>query len=319
MFRKQEPTANIIPFDSRSAVTVFKVIKLERPNPKEEVTSADLENHLAQAIWKFFDRLRVEASARLQTNEADLLLADARVTGIKIDGHKVINPEGFVGRELEFTLCLTVIKRDLLPADENVGTILEEGSVRAHLIAKNTGSKEVLYAESDNASTYLFRVTPESSSYLTEFNWGKNDIFKALADELGTDNDLGEALYLRYVGGEASPRVMKRLDGIFYNSFGTFVNGLAMAIKNYDGFERGLPKLKSARQSANRSPAIVYIRSFSLPETVWSKRFDVGDRRTRFLPAPDVDLKDFIDEESSGINEPLNRLAKQRIKWLMVR
>jgi hypothetical protein len=319
MFRKQEPVNKIIPFGSESAVTVFKVIQLERPNPREELTSIDLENHLAQAIWKFFDRLRTEAATRLQTNEADLLLADARVTGMKIDGHKIINPEGFTGRHLEFTLCLTLIKRDRLPAEGEKGTIFEEGSVRAHLMAKNAGLGEILYIESNDDSTRLFQVTPLLSSYLTEFNWGKNDVFKALTSELGTDNELGEALYLRYVGGTVSPRVMKRLDEIFYNTFGTFVNGLAMAIRNYDGNDKKVLKSKSISRKGSRNPATIYIRSFPLPETVWSKKFTIGDRRAKFLPAPDVDLNDFIDDRSNDINEQLNRLAKQRIKWLMAR
>ena len=317
MFRKKEPINKIIPLDSRSAVTVFKVIQLDRPNPKEELASTDLENHLAQAIWKFFDRLRTEAASRLQANEADLLLTSAKVTGMKIDGHKVINPEGFTGKHLEFTLCLTLIKREKLPGEEEKGVIFEEGSVRAHLIAKNTGSAEILYIESDDSSTSLFRVTPLNSSYLTEFDWGKNDILKALSSELGTDNELGETLYLKYVGGEVSPRVRRRLDGIFYNAFGTFVNGLAMAIRNYDRTDgKGS---KTILEKSVRNPATVYIRSFSLPETVWSRRFMVGDRKTRFLPAPEVDLNEFIDEKSNDINEQLNRLAKQRIKWLMAR
>jgi hypothetical protein len=319
MFRKKKPVNRTIPFDSKSAVTVFRVIQLERLNPSEELTSIDLENHLAQAIWKFFDCLRVEAATRLQTNEADLLMADAKVTGMKIDGHKVINPEGFTGRHLEFTLCMTLIKRDKLPAEGVEGTILEEGSVRAHLIARNSGLNEMLYIESDYDSTYLFQVTPSRTSYLTEFDWGKNNILKALTGELGTDNEVGEALYLRYVGGETSSRVMKKLDEIFYNDFGTFVNGLAMAIRNYEASDIKTLKSKRVVQKRNRGLATIYVRSFALPDAVWSKKFTVGDRKARFLPAPEVDLNDFVDDEPNDINEQLNRLAKQRIKWLMAR
>ena len=133
LFKESKPKSKIIPMDSRSAVTVFKTVRLERPNPREELTLADLENSLAQAVWKFFDRLRFEAADRLRINEADLLLADVRVTGMKIDGHQVINPEGFTGHSLEFTLCLSLVRRDSLPVEDDAGTVFEEGSVRAHL------------------------------------------------------------------------------------------------------------------------------------------------------------------------------------------
>ena len=39
----------------------------------------------------------------------------------------------------------------------------------------------------------------------------------------------------------------------------------------------------------------------------------------KFLPAPEIDLDDFASDDSNSVNQQLNRLAKQRIKWLMAR
>ncbi len=318
MFRKTEPTSKIIPLDSRSAVTIFKIIQLERQNPGEELTQTDLENNLAQAVWKLFDGLRIEASGRLGINEADLLLADVRVIGVRVDGHQVINPEGFRGRTMEFNLCISLVKRDRLPAEDNQGDIFEEGVVRAYLVSRKVELGELFYVESRDNSIYVFKVTPNISSYLTEFNWGKDDIYRAFTTEVGTDNELGEALYLRYTEGKASPKIMNKLDAAFYNTFGTFVNGLAMAIRNSKETGRNLRSEHDANKKG-RNQVAIYINSFKLPPEVWGKRFTVGDRRVRFLQAPEVDLNDFISDNSNGVNSQLSRLAKQRIKWLMVR
>lgn len=309
MFRKKkEAVSKILPLSSKSAATVFKTIKLDRVNPSQELTSADLENCLAQATWKFFDALRVEAGSKLGVDENDMLLADARIIGMKIDGHRVINPEGFTGKHIEFTLCLTLVRRDSLPDEDQGGAVFEEGIVRAHLISKHEALEELIYIESDDESTYVFQVTPTRSSYLASFDWGKRDLLRALTTELGTDNELGEELYLRYVGGEVSPRVMRRFNEIFYNNFGTFTNGIAMAIQNYD---RSIKKAPGSLK--------VYIRSFSLPQSLWEKRLDVGNMKVRLQSAPQVNLEDFVDDKINDSNQQLNRLAKQRIKWLMAR
>ncbi len=306
----------LIPLDSKSAVTVFKSICILRTNPREELTSVDLENILAQALWKSFDRLRGGAAERLQTDEVDLLLTDARVIGIKIDGHRVHNPEGFTGREIELTLCLTIVRRDKLPAEG--GEIFEEGSVRAYLTAIETNKDGMIYVDSGSDLTTVFLVAPELTSYLGEFGWGQNDLVRAFTSGLDTAAETGKALYLQYAGGGASPRVTKRLDEIFYNSFGTFVNGITMAIRN--SFE---PRLTGSGSGRGRSALVkeqlpaVYLRSFILPESVWSKNFFLGDRKTRFMPAPEVDLVGFIDDNQNSVYGELNRLARRRIKWLM--
>src|SRR3990172_6535352 len=102
----------IVDLDSGSAATIFSFIKIPRDNPREELGMIELENSLSQAIWKMFDGIRVSVSERLGVDEADILLTDARVIGVKIDGNQIINPSGFTGRELEILLALTMVKRD---------------------------------------------------------------------------------------------------------------------------------------------------------------------------------------------------------------
>jgi hypothetical protein len=306
----------LTPLDSESAVTVFKSVCITRSNPREELTSVDLENLLAQALWRSFDQLRNNAAARLRVNEVDLLLTDARVTGIKIDGHQVINPEGFTGGEIELQICLTIVRRDKFP--EKGGIVFEEGSVRAYLTAAKTKKAEIIYADSGNDITTVFRVTPDITSYIGEFKWGRNDVVKAFATAFEADTKLGNALYLQYVANEISLQLMKKFDKIFFGSFGTFVNGLTMAIRNYIAprlTESGSRTYKRV-SSARRLP-IVYVRSFALPGAVWNKSFTVGDHKVKFVPAPDVDLQEFVDGNQCGVYGELNQLAKRRIKWLM--
>ncbi|MCL5224397.1 MAG: hypothetical protein M1361_02220, partial [Patescibacteria group bacterium] len=206
-----------------------------------------------------------------------------------------------------------------LPRENEAGTVLEAGSVRAYLTAEKVGLEDIIYVESDSKLTYIYRVTPSYSSYLADFSWGEGDILKALAGELSTDSRLTKELYLQYVGGKVSSRVARKLDKIFYSAFGTFVNGLTMAIKNYSVADKGVFGSKVMEQGNKRQATAVYLESFPLPGTVWDRKFLVGDRKTKFAPAPGVDIDEFGDDKTNGVNERFNCLAKRRIKWLMAR
>jgi len=306
----------LTPLDSKSAVTVFKSVRIARSNPREELTPVDLENLLAQALWRSFDQLRNDAAARLRVNEVDLLLTDARVAGIRIDGHQVLSPEGFTGREIELQLCLTIVRRDKLP--EKGGIVFEEGSVRAYLTAVKAKEIEIIYVDSGDDITTVFGVAPGLTSYIGEFKWGRNDLVEAFAAGFGTAAEVGNALYLRYAAHEISPRVRKRFDEIFRSSFGTFVNGLTMAVRNSiePRLTESRSKVHRRAAGASRLPAI-YVRSFALPGAVWGKSFTVGDRKVKFMPAPEVDLNEFAGDGRGEIYGELDRLAKRRIKWLM--
>jgi hypothetical protein len=312
----------LTPLNSHSAATIFKSITIARPNPREELSATDLENHLAQAIWKCFDRLRSDASARLQVNETDLILADARVMGIKVDGHEVINPEGFIGREIELSLLLTLVRRDRIPA---VGAhAFEEGSVRAHASAATNNLRELIYVVSGNDITTVFRVSPAETGYLTEFVWGKNDLIKAVAAEFGADEETANGLYLKYAGGGASAHVAKKFDEIFHRVFGTFINGLTMAVRGSvaphlteAGKKHGSYSEKSNRLRAQTRLPAIYLQSFILPAFAWSRHFHLGDRNIKLIMAPEVGIDRFLGDESAGPYGELNRLAKRRIRWLM--
>ena len=110
----------ILDLDSRSAATIFSFIKIPRDNPREELGMVELENCLSQAIWKMFDGIRERISERLNVDGADLLLTDARVIGIKVDGHQIINPSGFTGKELEILLSVTMVRRDKFVEDKEL-------------------------------------------------------------------------------------------------------------------------------------------------------------------------------------------------------
>ena len=289
----------IADLDSSKAVTIFQAVKITREHPIQELTPVDLENHISQAVWKFYNDCRKEAANRLGKSEMDLTMTDVRVVGVKIDGHQVINPSGFTGRELEIKLCISMTGER---AGE--GTLVEGGSIRAHILAHDENIKNGYYLEINEDKTHIFLITDQRVACLNSFDWGRINIDRAVRERFSLDSEIAYRIYNQYANGKVSKKMDRFLGRIFWRSFGEFMNALLMNARNGGAF-----KLKEA--------PLVYVRaSFSLPEQVYRKRYTFGKKKINLRKAPSqLDVESFLEDGIHGIYEDLNELAKRRIKW----
>ncbi len=286
------------------AATIFSSVKITREHPTRALTPVDLENYISQAVWKFFDRCRGEAAGKLGTREMDLVLSDVRITGVKIDGHQVINPTGFTGRDFEVGLSLTVTKEG---AVTDGSYLVEGGSMRAYILARLLGLGRAFFVESGDKTTGIFSINGSDVHHFSSFEWGGNDIIEALSRSVSDlDNGTLRGLYHRYAEGSVSEKLCRKIDKAFYQALTPFINGVLMNVKNAGGM----------RLSA--SPLIYFHPRFPVPPGVYRKYFFFGSARIKFLRADDdLDIENFINENIHGVYEELNELAARRIKWLM--
>ncbi|MBI1839174.1 MAG: hypothetical protein HYR95_02695 [Candidatus Colwellbacteria bacterium] len=296
------PSNKIIGLDSNSAVTVFSSITLPHET-REALSESDLENYLSKAVWKCFDKLRQEAAARLNIDETDLILADARVVGVKVDGHEVLNPHGFTGKSFEITLCITMVRREVAVEAEN---IFEKGSTVSYLLSRVSGLKNLLYVEVGESATTIFLTTPLRTSYLSEFDWGKADLIKSYKKYFELDDGTVWQLFQLYTANNVSVAVSEKMDKIFKESFRTFLNGLTMCVRNFEDID------------SKKLPPIYLKGAFLLPAHLYLKDFSLHNKRVKFREVnPDVEIEDLVYNYSYNVYDWLNQLARRRIKWLM--
>ena len=289
----------IADFGPNKGVTIFSTVKITREHPTQALTSVDLENHISQAVWKFYNDCRSEAADRLGKSEMDLIMTDARVVGVKIDGHQVINPSGFTGRELEVKLCMSMV-------GEKTGedTPVEGGSIRAHILAGGEGIKRGYYIEIDEDKTHIFVITDERIAHLNSFNWGRTSIDRVVRERLDIDSEVAYLIYNQYANGKVSEKMDKFLGKAFWESFGEFINALLMNVRN-----EGALKLKEV-------PPVYIKTNFNLPEQVFRRRYSLGKKKVALKKASqNLDIEEFLEDGVHGIYEELNELAKRRIKW----
>ena len=289
----------ITDLSSNKAVTIFSTVKITREHPTQALTPIDLENHISQAVWKFYNDCRSEAADRLGKSEMDLIMTDARVVGVKIDGHQVINPSGFTGRELEIKLCMSMVGEG---GSDNVG--VEGGSIRAYMLSHDEDIKNGYYIEIDDEKSHIFLITDTRIAHLNTFNWGRSNIEKVVQERLDLDSEVAYLIYNQYANGKVSEKMDRFLGRAFWGSFGEFTNALLMNVRN-----AGALKLEETPP--------VYIKSnFILPERVFRKRYALGKKSISLKKISDrLDIEGFLEDGVHGIYEELNELAKRRIKW----
>src|SRR3989338_7752593 len=127
----------------------------------------------------------------MNISDLDVILSDVQINGIKLDGHKVVNPLGFQAKAVEIKLSLTFTPREfinnlkkLLPK-ENIIFVGEDGPALSHLLSRGHDQENFVLANIFPKQTTLFKVDGHAISYLDKFEWGHGNLIKALAEYLG--------------------------------------------------------------------------------------------------------------------------------------
>ncbi len=298
--------------EAKEISTFFSTALLKREKPASPITETDLENYIIEAIWKVFDKSRLEIASRSDMSEFDLVLKDARVMGFKIDGYKVLNPEGFTGKTLEVLTMVTITKKGfgvLKSLDFKSG--VEEGSLKAYLLSQRLEGKPLIFVEPGNASTTIFAATPKKVSRIGEVGWGRENILKAIRDffhiDEEADKSAAEKIYKRFINHELSPGILGKLDNIFKSSFRDLMAGIV----NISRDTKELLSIDNIFMSISDSLAF--------PEDLYSRKFLFNDKRAKISKVDDSsyseNLLGFLDEKDRSYKR-YNDMAKTRIKWI---
>lgn len=231
----------LLSLDERFAGTVRGNIALIRENPKAPITEADLENVVAQGVWKMFDRERSRAAKRLGTDDVELRLADVRLERIKLDGHRVRNPLDFPARVVELQL------RETLVSDKWYSALLEVlepapvefvtsasalmGCAAARLFPLSGG---FLLAHILERETVLMRVADGGVSYLDAIEWGAGNFVTALAANTGAPWEEARRLYRWFLAGRGSASLLSKLRGKCLEEAQLLANGLHLALEKHE-------------------------------------------------------------------------------------
>lgn len=297
----QTPQTSDISENTKFA-TYFYSVNSIRQKHWTPITLNELENYVAEGLWKAYDSLRREASVRLNVPEIDLGICDIKIVGMSVDEHKVVNAEGFEGRSIQIRFMLTICRREDV---EKMRGSYEYGVVKANLLGEKIKSKSLIYAESRENRTAIFSSFSGKALHKTDCPWGVGDAISSLGKLFGSDNmEVNKLIYSRLAYQSVSPSMSNKLQKTFLSSFRVLINGISASV--------------SSSASASSGTPDVILNTSLLPEFIKKKNFIFGRKKAK-MNQSDISNKDVVDfiSKKESVYPELNEVAERRVRWLI--
>ncbi|OGZ02016.1 MAG: hypothetical protein A2390_02460 [Candidatus Liptonbacteria bacterium RIFOXYB1_FULL_36_10] len=324
--------------DKSSIYTVLACVSSPRTEFKEEISEGELENLLSQAVWKFMETYKPEAAASLNLPDTEILLANIRILGVKINGHKVLNPLGFRAKSVEFLIEETFIGRDLYHSIES--SLLKKSEITFISELGKIEAESILRENNFENSFSLIRIFPSASFLLTSrgakknkfygdisspvislsesFSWSKQKLLEKIAVELNLNLETAKDVFARFVENNASRRFLSFIKTILDAEIFSFWQ----KIFKKTGTEKTilfssdeiLPKSFSVLRQKGKNVSEINI--INLAEK-FGFSLDFGKKNTKSDNFFFSSLAAFFEYYFSNRDEVLNKLAKRRAKWLI--
>ncbi len=317
----------ILSLDSRLATTIYSSTPLVRQKPNEVIDEPDIDNLVSQAIWRFFDRQREKIAKKMGIEDTDVLLSDVRIRGIKIDGHKVINPIGFKAKSVEFYFSQTFVVRDLirglreiLPMDQ-VALVAETGTVLAHAALKILAPEHLFLANLFPGQTVIYTASPGKLRYLDRYGWGQNNLISHLKNNLMLGPEITQTVIGLYNNNKASPLFLRRLENILIKELQFFFHGLESVVdrdqtKVYLNPYFDLPAVTFSQRCQARLGRALKICPLSADLLSEKFGFEIKFNKSAKVKNLLTVLAALSELSSLSQDEKLGHLVKRRVRWL---
>jgi hypothetical protein len=315
----------IVVADSSLATTIPIPLDLPREHgaEKSEIILPELENTIAQAMGKIFNQCRSEASHRLGIHEVDTIMVGAKARNFKVDGHLVVNPVGFTGKNISLLLELTFTGRALFEDLKQFFNAPEDfffaESAQARLASLARARKLPLSLMVDEgsrgAALFILEKTKDGHPvlYRERLTWSFDVLFTRIAAELGVGEATARELYRAYLGNamsEAAARAFKKFIDPAVEQFLKEVDKGKLKGFVYMDAEHDLPfalPYKHGAATFEQLPLADILQQLGFANREGDCGSDAVVSR-HLLPF----LEAYFDKSNSDINQKLRR----RLHWL---
>lgn len=319
----------VVSLDSDIATTVHSSVALVRENKDAVIDEADLDNVISGAIWKFFDRQRNAAAAKMNVADVDVVLGDVKIWDVKLDGHRVLNPVGFQARAVEVQLSETFMPRNwlallesALPMDAVVLTS-EAASSWARVVGKFAAEDSFLVAGLLPHHTIVSAKDKDRVAYCDAFDWGERDFIAGLAKQFSVTQGIARYIATAADAPHASPHFRKKAGALVEAELRLGLYGLqriagasdARALHVVPFYD--VPPVFLAMSLRNKADRPLKLRMISTK--IVSENF--GFALQLKADTPDYiftgAITAFFDAYLSPRQELSNAIAKRRVRWLV--
>lgn len=315
--------------DYRRATTLVGSVQLMRSDAKAELTAAELSNLVSQGVWKVATQQRPLAARKMQIPDLHVQLADADVTQVRLNGHRVVNPIGFTAKAVELYCRETFLDAELLASlqrsltDDNLASVAESPMIIASLIARMHPQQDFLFFSAGTHESALYRAHAGTLIFVDSVLWGTETLLAGIARQFAVSTEAAQSMLARYAHHELSRRMVAAVEAAASGELAI----LTHAISAHQPREASVPVYI---QAAVRLPEFLFDPSFSrrLGSTLSLTEVneDLVGKYTGFVvqwqqrTEEQFTLESFIaavaDLYIGSQHAALTTAAKQRARWL---
>jgi hypothetical protein len=285
---------------------------------------------ISQAIWRFFDKQRPKAAKKMGVEEIDVLLSDVRIRGIKVDGHRVVNPLGFKAKSIEIYLSETYavrnfIKgiREIIPTNKII-FISEAGTILSHALLNNNKEEKrpIFLVNLFPNQTAIFQASIGHLSHLDNFKWGGNSFADNLRENFKVDHAVAHSVIDIYNKSGGSPHFTKRMENILMEECQVLANGIESitpeAGKIYINSYFNLPVCLISDRFKSKFSKNYSVQLLSTESVMKNFGFTLQFNKSAKKIINSATLLSVLFELAvMPKNEKISYLANRRVRWLL--
>jgi cell division protein FtsA len=256
-------------------------IKYTRPEPKNKITIEELKNIISKIQRRSFDRARQILSWETGHAEMDVKLVNAAVVDVKIDGHKVTNPLGFQGREVQvgvFNAFAPIVHLGAIQtiADE-LGLDLLGIVADPYALAKSIGPKEstefsAIFIDIGGGTTDIAVVRQGGVEGTKMFALGGRSFTKRISTAMGVSFSEAEEMKIKYSHNKLPPDDQEFIKNALKTDCQVWLSGVELTLEEFSkvdllpsrilmcGGGSGLPDVCEVLENANWNPRLPFAR-----------------------------------------------------------
>lgn len=325
-FRRLPQYKIMVSLPPKLATTVYSGVSILRDRPRDPIDEADLDNLLSQAVWKFFDRYRATAAKKMGAVDIDVLLTDVRVSQIRLDGHRVVNPIGFKAGTIEVQMNQTFTTRaamhelkEALPI-ANIVLITESGTAGLHVLSRIHKEEDLVMASIFPGETDFFSSNNGRLAYHDQLAWGSDQLGRVLERELAVSAPMARAIMAAAGRGQVSSAVAKKIENILLDELQELVRGLSSAMKKehrlvYLNAFFDLPPVAFSNSLKRKFDGVVRLGKAGL-ECI-SENYQFGLECKESVGQYNLfSIAALLVEHTMLPNDGLSKIARKRVRWL---
>ena len=256
-------------------------IKYTRPNPKSNINIDELKEIISRIQHRSFDRARQILSWETGHAEVDVKLVNAAVVDVKIDGHKVTNPLGFQGREVQvgvFNAFAPIVHLGAIQTiAEELGLDLLGVVADPYALAKSIGPKEstefsAIFVDIGGGTTDIAVVRQGGVEGTKMFALGGRSFTKRVATVMGVNFEEAEDIKIKYSHNELPKDDQIFLKKALETDCQVWLSGVELTLEEFSKVEllpsrifmcgggSGLPDIAEVLENAKWNPKLPFAR-----------------------------------------------------------